>query len=322
MNIFFPAGGRRVELISIFKEKVEVLAGRIVVGDIVNTSPALYVADKSYLLPNFNSEECYGVFRNICKKEKIDLVIPLIDYELDYYAANYMRMQTDGINVMMSAPKSIEIFRNKKKTNETLRKLGIPTPVQYNWEEKEKKFPLIIKPVKGSAGMRINVVEDQAELEMINSQIGNTRVKEEFVLEEFVQGVEVTSDVLIDHEGNIRAIAQRERIKVRGGEVERAKVVDYKDINKNIELIFSSIEGIGVLNIQCFLSKDGPKFTEINARFGGGYPLSYQAGCDFPEAIMDMYNNKPISTMNAKVGYYMLRYDNAIYLNEDELIND
>ncbi|MCD4743986.1 MAG: ATP-grasp domain-containing protein [Desulfobacteraceae bacterium] len=320
MNLFFPAGGRRVELINFFKKEVKVLGGKIVVGDIVNTSPALYIADKAYLLPSFNSEECYEVFKNIYKNEKIDLVIPLLDYELDYYSANYIRMQSDGINVMISSPQNIEIFRNKKKTNETFRRLGIPTPVQWNLESAEKEFPVIIKPIKGSAGKQIHIASDQAELEMIINQIGNKKFVEKFIIEELVEGEEVTSDALIDLEDNIRAISQRERIKVRGGEVERSKIVDYKDIKKYIELLFSSIKVIGVLNIQCFLSKDGPIFTEINARFGGGYPLSYHAGCDFPKAIINMYNNKPIQKMNVKIGYHMLRYDNAIYLDENELI--
>ena len=179
---------------------------------------------------------------------------------------------------------------------------------------------MIIKPIKGSAGKQIHIVSDQAELEMTINQIGNKKFVEEFIIEELVEGEEVTSDVLIDLEDNIRAISQRERIKVRGGEVERSKIVDYKDIKKYIELFFSSIKVTGVLNIQCFLSKNGPKFTEINARFGGGYPLSHHAGCDFTKAIINMYNNKPIQKMNAKVGYHMLRYDNAIYLDENELI--
>ena len=320
MNLFFPAGGRRVELINLFKKEVKVLGGKIVVGDIVNTSPALYMAHKAYLLPSFNSEECYEVLKNIYKNEKIDLVIPLLDYELDYYSANDIRMQSDGINVMISSPQKIEIFRNKKKTNETFKRLGIPAPVQYDWETKEKKFPLVIKPVRGSASIQIDIVNDQTELEMIINKIGNKKFKKEFVIEGFVKGEEVTSDVLVDFEGNICAISQRERIKVRAGEVERAKIVDCKDIKKYIELFFSSINVTGVLNIQCFLSEKGPKFTEINARFGGGYPLSYHAGYDFPKAIIKMYNNKPIQKMNAKIGCHMLRYDNAIYLDENELI--
>ena len=90
---------------------------------------------------------------------------------------------------------------------------------------------------------------------------------------------------------------------------------------KYIEVLFSSMKVVGVVNIQCFLTKNGPKFTEVNARFGGGYPLSYHAGFDFPKAIINMYNHQKIQKMTCdKVGYHMLRYDNGIYLDENELI--
>lgn len=322
MNIFFPSGGRRVELINVFKKKVKALSGKIVVGDIVNSSPALYVADRSYLLPKYDSVECYEVLKKIYNNEKIDLIIPLLDYELDYYVKNYNKLLNDGLNVMMSNPQSMAVFRNKKRTNEALKKIGVPVPEQYGIKSKKIKYPLIIKPVVGSAGMRVNIVKNSTDLRIIINQIGKDKLDNEFIIEEFVKGKEVTSDVLIDFKGNIKAISQRERIKVRGGEVERARIVDYPDVKRYIEVVFNSISGIGVLNIQCFLSSTGPKFTEINARFGGGYPLSYMAGCDFPEAVINMYSNKKIKKMSSRVGYHMLRYDNAIYLHESELIDD
>jgi carbamoyl-phosphate synthase large subunit len=322
MNIFFPAGGRRVELINLFKKEVSAYSGKIIVGDICNAAPALYIADKPYILPNFKSNKFYKIFKDICEKEEVDLVIPLLDYELDYYSANYKRMQSDGIRVMISDPGHIDIFRNKKKTNEAFRESNIPAPLQYDLESRDKTYPVVIKPIKGSASMKISIADNQSDLEMITNKIGNKKVKDEFVIEAFVEGEEITSDVFVDLEGNIRAISQRQRIKVRAGEVERSKIVNYKQIDKYIKMFLRSSRVVGVINIQCFLSTEGPKFSEVNARFGGGYPLSYYAGCNFPRSIINMYGNELIQNMNAKTGCYMLRYDNAVYLNEKELVND
>jgi len=322
MNIFFPAGGRRVELINLFKKELKAFYGRAVVGDIVNTAPALYFADRAYLLPEFNSEKCYTVFKNIYEYEGIDLVIPLLDYEIDYYSDNYTRIKSDGINVMISDSENIKVFRNKKKTHEAFRSLDIPTPAQYNWDSVEEKFPVIIKPVKGSAAMKVNVVSDQNELDMIVNRTGKEEFEKQFVIEELVKGEEVTSDVLIDLEGRVLAISQRQRIKVRAGEVECAKTVNHRDIREYIELYFSSFKARGVLNVQCMYGKDGPRFTEINARFGGGYPLSHHAGCNFPRGVINMYKNNPVKSMSSQLGCYMCRFDNAVYLEEKELIND
>ena len=52
--------------------------------------------------------------------------------------ANYKKLLLDGINVMMSNPHSVAIFRNKKKTNLLLKKIGVPTPDQYSVHAKQK----------------------------------------------------------------------------------------------------------------------------------------------------------------------------------------
>ena len=55
---------------------------------------------------------------------------------------------------------------------------------------------------------------------------------------------------------------------------------------------------------------------EINPRFGGGYPLTYNCGGNFPELLIKEY------LLNEEVAYFddwkdellMLRFDDAIYV--------
>lgn len=83
-----------------------------------------------------------------------------------------------------------------------------------------------------------------------------------------------------------------------------------------IALEKDKISLMGPITIQCIVNRDNNiKFIEINARFGGGVPLSFEAGVNYGmyfKAMINQENIKPIG-----LGYKeltMLRYDEAIFI--------
>jgi carbamoyl-phosphate synthase large subunit len=108
----------------------------------------------------------------------------------------------------------------------------------------------------------------------------------------------------------------RKRIEVRGGEVAKAQACK----NDIVPLLFDKLgvlEGArGTLTLQLFRPRDGGEmiFNEINARFGGGYPLSRHAGADFQEWLIREYledRDAPLCH-DWTDGAIMLRYDNEV----------
>jgi carbamoyl-phosphate synthase large subunit len=57
---------------------------------------------------------------------------------------------------------------------------------------------------------------------------------------------------------------------------------------------------------------------EMNARFGGGYPLSYAAGADFPLALVQDALGLPATARldGWQDGLVMLRYDAAVFVTD------
>lgn len=79
---------------------------------------------------------------------------------------------------------------------------------------------------------------------------------------------------------------------------------------------------INCITVQCFLQPDGEIiFIEINPRFGGGYPLSYRAGADFPSWLMQLYmgEHPQVAIDEWEDGLAMLRYDDAIFVKANEI---
>jgi carbamoyl-phosphate synthase large subunit len=61
---------------------------------------------------------------------------------------------------------------------------------------------------------------------------------------------------------------------------------------------------------------DDSRVIEINARFGGGFPLSRQAGADFPRWMVEEHLQLP-SSVDADgwvEDLVMLRYDAAVFV--------
>ena len=80
--------------------------------------------------------------------------------------------------------------------------------------------------------------------------------------------------------------------------------------------------GPGLITLQLFQTPRGKlKFVEINPRFGGGVPLSIQAGANFPKWILQEMLGKPLGGKKANIpfdgfkdGLVMLRYDGEVWL--------
>jgi carbamoyl-phosphate synthase large subunit len=53
---------------------------------------------------------------------------------------------------------------------------------------------------------------------------------------------------------------------------------------------------------------------EINARFGGGYPLAHQAGATFSQWLLEEVAGLPATANDRwQDGVLMLRYDSAVF---------
>ncbi|MEW6573300.1 MAG: ATP-grasp domain-containing protein [Bacillota bacterium] len=308
---FFPAGGRRVELITLFKE-----LGKVIVGDVAPIAPTLYFADEPILLPPMKDDRCLSFLIDTCKRKRVSAVIPLIDPEIVFLAKNKDVFSAESVMPIVSGLDSAEIGSDKLATYEFFRKIGIPTPRTALLEEHPSfiastAFPLILKPRFGSAGQGIYVCADENELSFWADKLRGL----DYILQEMLGGDEITIDGFSTGDGVLVQAVQRKRLKVRSGEVERAVTVKKPLLFEYMEHIAANLRPFGPFNVQVFSAGDRFGFTEINLRFGGGYPLAHRAGARFPELVRDLFLGRTIKTRvgNYQEGLYMLRYDSAVY---------
>jgi carbamoyl-phosphate synthase large subunit len=210
-----------------------------------------------------------------------------------------------------------EIASDKTKTYNFFIEKGIQTPKVYTNEELEKKaykFPLLIKPLDGSSSKGVTKISNEKELVFFREYIPNAMVQE------FVEGTEYTVDVMVDFKGNIKTIVPRRRIETRAGEVSKGVTEKNETIINAVEEVVNLLpKPVGCLTLQCFKKSSGEiTFIEINPRFGGGIPLSIQAGANFPLWTIQASKGETFDVQDYswQENLTMLRYDEAVFTKE------
>ena len=313
MNFLILAAGTRNKIVQYFKKTFNGV-GTIVATDASALGPAIYDADKYYIVPPITEPGYIDIVLDICKKERIRGALSLIDPELSLLAANQDRFASIGVTIIGSSYDLCEMSLDKMRMYEWL------TNHRYNcarsWLDKESfykaagagdiSYPVFVKPYCGSASISISKACDKETVDFLFSH------DDDLMIQEFLDGQEIGADVYIDLiSGEVVSIFTKKKIKMRAGETDKA--VSFKD-----PMLFTLIEKFvkeagyrGQIDIDLF-DIDGQYYiSEVNPRFGGGYPHAYESGIDHMKLILNnlngVVNKKTIGAYDE--GIYMMKYN-------------
>ena len=311
MNVLISSAGRRVALLRLFRRTLADLGltGRVLAADMSALSAAFHEADEGFVVPRCTSEEFVPEMLELCRRHRVGLVIPTIDPELAVYAAHRDEFAEIGTTVAVSTPEVVAIGGDKQATHQWLTANGLPAVAQGSVEEARSwPLPVVVKPRFGSASIGLSVVRTDAQWAAVGD--------EEMIVQKMAPGVEHTLDVLADRDGRCCCVVPRRRLEVRAGEVSKAVTVRSQPLIDLGRALCEALPGAyGALNVQVFVAGDEVRVIELNARFGGGFPLAWEAGAPFPRWIIEELLGEPVSGDPAgwRDGLVMLRYDDAVF---------
>lgn len=329
MNILFTCAGRRTYLLKYFKENLEA-GDKVVATDMQLTAPALQVADVKIQVPAVYDPKYIDVTLEICKEQKIETLLSLNDLELPILAANKIRFEEIGVKLIVSDLSVIDIAFDKYKTARWVESLGLKSPKSYVSFAEAKKalevgelhFPLFMKPRWGSGSIGLETVEDMEELE-IYYQLLTKKIKktilatasvgdEYIIIQEKLTGKEFGLDVMNDLEGNHVAVSVKQKLAMRAGETDKAVTVDLPKVREMGKIIGTALKHIGNLDVDVMQNENGDYCVlELNPRFGGGFPFSYEAGVNMPKAIVEWVkgNKVDVSILQPEYGRMFAKND-------------
>ncbi|GEN54624.1 ATP-grasp domain-containing protein [Halobacillus faecis] len=323
LNILILSCGTRNKIVQYFKKELNG-RGLVIATDCSYLAPALYEADEQYIVPKMNDEGYLDEILSICKNNNIKAVFSLIDPELSLLAKHKQSFIDIGTVPIVSELDVIEICFDKYKMFEFLVQNGLPTVNSYI--DKEQFFsdveagvidyPVFVKPIKGSSSNNINKVSTKEEVEFLFSRFDN------LMIQEFMDGIEYGADVYIDMiSSEPVAIFIKEKVKMRAGETDKS--ISFKD-EELVELIKKFIKGTGlkgIIDVDIFKVNGEYYISEVNPRFGGGYPHAYESGVNVPELII---NNIYENVNDNVIGHYeegvsMMKFNEVKILDPKEI---
>lgn len=320
MNILLTSVGRRVKLVEYFKKELrEHGDGKIIAVDCDPRAPALYFADGYELVPRIDHPHYITYLKEICRHHQIKAVLSLIDPELSLLARVKDEFAEEGVTVIVSDPHVTDLSLDKLKTTDFLITHQLPhIPTYIDLEHmvhdlnlKKRFLPLIAKPRTGSASLGITKIETLHQLQSIFEHDAN------YVVQPFIEGEEVGVDAYIDLITNHPVgIFMKKKLQMRAGETDKSVSFIDPELIDLVERLIDHLRPIGPIDIDCFKTSSGYVISEINPRFGGGYPHAYECGVNFIQFLIynlnGLCNSKPLERYNE--GLVMMKYDNVMIL--------
>lgn len=320
INILILSAGTRDKVVQYFKKEL-VGKGRVIATDCSKLAPAIYEADEYVIVPRITAPGYLERILDICREKKITGVFSLIDPELSLLAAHREEFLAVGTTPVISAAETVEICFNKFRMYEKLTELSIPTGKCFLDREAffaaaeggNMRYPVFLKPVCGSASLNISKVSCREEVELL------CRLNDDLMIQEYMDGQEYGADVYVDLiSGEVISIFVKKKLKMRAGETDKSVSVKDEALFALIQDFVKQMEFRGMIDIDLFNIGGVWYISEVNPRFGGGYPHAYACGVNMPAMLIRNLEGKANTPAVGayRTGVAMMKY-NEIMIKED-----
>lgn len=319
MRVLVTGGGTATSL-SVLKglKNQDEIPVHVVLADAQDLVAGRFLADEFLLIPHASDSQFAEVLEDFCRSRDIQLVIPVVDYEFATWAAMADRLLAVGVRVAISKPEIIELCNDKLALANWLTTRGAPVARIYQLEEVlagRVEFPLFVKPRRdGRASLGAQRVNDMRELEVACKQLQDP------LIQEFIDGQEITVDALCDFTGGFIGAMPRVRMETKAGVSVRGWTLCDPELVQIVRDILEAMPISGPANLQCFRRSDGSLVvSEINPRFAGALALSLASGFNSPLLLLKLTRGDRLSNVDLqlKYGVRMVRYWQEVFVNDD-----
>ena len=258
---------------------------RIVGVDCDPASVGFQFADAAHVVPRVGSPRYLDRMLEVCREERVDLFLPALDEELALCAQNREAFEALGTKLLLSGPRALAVCADKLLMYEFFLREALPTPrtvpAGAYREGVFERYPVIVKPRAGRGSTGVYRARNHREASFFSEYVENA------VVQEGLEGMEYTLDVLASLDSEVRILSPRQRLATDSGISSRGATHWRPDFLAPVQAMVKALAMVGPLNVQCFVGPEGTvSFTEINARLAGTAILSQAAGVPLFQGIL------------------------------------
>jgi carbamoyl-phosphate synthase large subunit len=291
----------------------QALGCRIVAVDCDPASVGFRFADAARVVPRVGDPSYLEQMLEVCRDEEVDLFLPALDEELALCGAHRAEFEALGTRLLLSGPRALAVCADKLTMYEFFRQTGIPSPRTMAAEDyregRFERYPLVIKPRAGRGSTGVHRARNHAEAAFFCQYVADA------VVQEALEGMEYTLDVLADLDGEVQILSPRQRLATESGISSKGATHWRQAFLAPVQAMVTALDLAGPVNIQCFVGADGAvAFTEINARLAGTAILSQAAGVPLFQGILALARGqRPLPWLQPCQPLYMYRYWDEVF---------
>jgi carbamoyl-phosphate synthase large subunit len=310
--VLFTCAGQRVDIVTAFREA----GATTIAADVDQLAPALYHADHRALVPRVDDFGYVPALRALVDEHDVKLIVPLTD--LDHHVLAESRDELGGALVLVSGMEAVARCSDKYQAHVFFEEAGIGSPPTWLPTDlpEEMRYPVLVKARKGFGSRHIYRAENAAELDFFLRYTAADSMVQAVCL-----GTEFSIDVFCDLDGRCLAAVPRTMIESKGGESIKGMTIKDEELIEFGCRVSEALPIVGPANVQCFREPDGElQVTDVNPRFGGGFPLPTAAGSRYPELALALANGeRPEPRLgDFREGVVMTRYFSQVILDGPE----
>lgn len=269
-----------------------------------------YQVHSFYQAPYATEKEEYIEFiKDICVNEKIKLICPLTDIEVDIFNSNREWFIKNNIIICISSFRTVEICRNKKIIEEYIRTENvdidtIPTEYLYKISQEPKEFPVVLKPFNGRSSQGLKYIKDIDEWRNVIDNIN----KSKYVVQPYIKGEIITVDIIRRNDDEVVAIPRKELLRTLNGAGTSVYVFNDLTLEKKCIMLANALEILGCVNFEFIVDEhQNYYFIECNPRFSGGVEFSCMVGYNCVSNHVKCFLNETIDKKNSYSSQYISR---------------
>jgi carbamoyl-phosphate synthase large subunit len=310
--VLFTCAGQRVDIVTAFAR-----AGATTIATDVNElAPALYHSDRKAIVPRVDDPGYIPALRDLVELHDVRLIVPLTD--LDHVELAQARNDLGSAVVLVPELETIRRCSDKYLAHGFFAEQGIGSPDTWLPTElpPDLRYPVLVKARRGFGSRHIYRADNRTELDFF---IAYTTA--DSMIQAVCQGEEFSIDVFCDTGARCLAAIPRTMIESKGGESIKGMTIKDEELIEFGRRVSEVLGIIGPANVQCFREPDGELLvTDVNPRFGGGFPLPTAAGSRYPELAIALANGEqPAPRLgDFREGVVMTRFFSQVILEETD----
>jgi carbamoyl-phosphate synthase large subunit len=306
--VLFTCAGQRVDIVTAFRRA----GARTIAVDVNPLAPALYHADEHAFVARVDDPSYVAALAELVAEHDVSLIVPLTD--LDHGVLSRARDEL-GALVLLPAPEIVDMLADKWLAHLLFVERGIGSPPTWLPQDVpgNVEYPVLVKARRGFGSRDIFRCDDPRELDFF---LGYTSV--DSMVQACCRGEEFSVDVFCDFESRCLNAVPRTMIESKGGESIKGMTIRDPALIEVGRDVSETLGLVGPANIQCFREPDGThRITDINPRFGGGFPLPTAAGSRYPELALALAaGERPEPRLgDFREGLYMTRFFSELVLS-------